>query len=280
MDTTGLRDAELTLFRLDDLLVHLIDAPTHRVLRGARHPQDALDETYKLILQRRGTTRIELGGRCVTMRPGDWSLYDPRAPYVVHNDTPTSLMAIQIPRERLRGVRVPELHTSDAPVCGGSGLSAVMGSFLSSLAEQLSIVPDEAAPSMGGSLVDLLISTLGTCSGRVVQPLPEVLKQRVQHYVRQNYSDPDLNLEGIAKAMRCSKRYLHRVFEQDDVTLDKFIWRVRLGQARALLQTDAAYRRTISEIASTCGFRSNAHFCRLFKSEFGQAPSAWRRPEA
>lgn len=278
---TGLLEAELSCFEMGDLRLFVIDAPAHHVRRNPRHVPDALDDSYKLVLQLQGRGRIEQAHRAFDLQAGDWSLYDPRVPYTIGNFERTRLLAIQIPRERLRGFKVPELHTCEARNSSQLGLSAVLGAFLRSLAEQLVSLPDEAAPALCDTVLSLLGSTLSSAQAaqREHAALPEVMRLRVQQYVQAHLGDDELSIDGIAEALRCSKRYLHRVFESEQMTLERYIWRARLARCKALLTAPQQPERQIAEIAFACGFRSNAHFCRLFKAEYGIAPSAWRRTQ-
>jgi len=280
---TGLLEAELSRFDMGDMRIFLIDAPAHHVRRNVRRAPDALDDSYKLVLQLQGRGRIVQSEREFELRPGDWSLYDPRVPYSITNTERTRLLAIQIARERLRSFKVPELHTCQARNSSQLGLSAVLGSFLRSLSEQLISLPDDAAPALCDTVLSLLGSTLSSeqQAQREHAPLPEVMRLRVQQYVHAHLGDETLSIDAIAEAMRCSKRYLHRVFESgaEQLTLERYIWRARLERCKALLAAGQAPERQIADIAFACGFRSNAHFCRLFKAEYGMAPSAWRRAQ-
>lgn len=272
-------EAQLRLFNLDDLKLYLIDAPAHRVSRDARHNHDALDDCYKLMLQLRGLATLDIASRSFELRPGDWSLYDPRVPYSILNSERASLLVMQIPRDKLRGLKVPELHTCEAPRDDGAGLSAVLGSVLNSLSQQLPGLPDDSGSALSETVLGLLTYTLARhqSSAHSQNALPTVLKARVRQYVQQHLGDADLTLDRIAEAMRCSKRYLHRVFEDDDCTLDRYIWQARLEQARTKLSAMQCSEKTIAEIGYSCGFRSNSHFCRLFKAEYQISPSGHRK---
>ncbi len=274
----GLDEAELRLFRLDDLRVFQIEVPAHSVRRSAHHRDDRLDDCFKLLLQVRGHGCIRQRARRFELRPGDWSLYDPRVPYAIDNRQSASLLAIQIPRERLRGFAGLELHTCESPTSGGVGLAAVLGSFLRSMSEQLPTLPDDAAAAVSETVIGLLSSTLARSQAEAHEhaTLPDVLRARVRQYVRTHWADPSLDIDQIAAAMRCSKRHLHRAFDDGSQTLDRFIWSTRLHNARRLLQSDSAARQPIGVLAGACGFRTAAHFCRLFKAEFGVPPGALR----
>lgn len=272
----GLDEAELTLFQLDDLRVYQIHVPAHRVRRTSRHRMDGLDDCYKLLLQLRGSGRIRQRSQQFDLRPCDWSLYDPRTPYEIENFDVTSLLAIQVPRVRLRGFAGQELHTCQSPTSGGVGLAAVLGSFLISMSEQLPTLPEDSSAAITETILGLLSATLARRQAEAQEhaTLPDVLRARVRQYVQTHWADPELDIAQIAAAMRCSKRHLHRAFDDGDQTLDRYIWRTRLAHARRLLMSEDGARQPIGVLAAACGFRTSAHFCRLFKAEFGVPPGA------
>jgi AraC-like DNA-binding protein len=274
----GLHEAQLALCQLDDLRVFRIDVPAHRVSRRPRHRDDGLDDCYKLVLQLQGRGRIQQKTRQFDLRPSDWSLYDPRVPYAIENLERSSLLAIQIPRERLRGFAGLELHTCESPTSGGVGLAAVLGSFLIAMSEQLATLPEDAAPAVAETVLGLLTATLARRQAEALEhaTLPDVLRARVRQYVQTHWADPSLDIEQIASAMRCSKRHLHRAFDNGEQTLNRYIWRTRLNNAKRFLLSSDLAGQPIGLLAHACGFRTPAHFCRLFKAEFGVTPSAVR----
>jgi AraC-like DNA-binding protein len=252
---TGLLEAELSRFEMGGLHVFQISAPAHLVTRNPRHTPDALDDCYKLVLQLQGHARIEQRHRVFNLQPGDWSLYDPRVPYSISNFARTRLLVIQIPRGLLHHAKVPELHTCEARNSAELGVSAVLGSFLRSLSEQLVSLADEAAPALSDTVLSLLGHTLlnEQRQGRSHANLPETMKLRVRQYVQTHLNEETLSIDGIADAMRCSKRYLHRVFEDEPITLERYIWQARLERCRFLLSAAGQPGRDIADIAFACG---------------------------
>jgi AraC-like DNA-binding protein len=272
-------EAQLDLYKLDALQLYMIQAPSHRVRRISRSINDSLDDSYKLMLQLKGHARLEIADRGFDLNPGDWSLYDPRTQYSIHNFDPASLLVVKIPRSRLCGLKVPELHSCEAPRNGGAGLSAMLGSVLKSLAEQLPSLPDDSGGAISESILGLLTYTLARHQGSSKERmLPHaVLKSRVMQYIQQHLTDGDLNIDRIAIAMRCSKRYIHLVFADESLSVERYIWKSRLEMARNRLLSSKYALSTIAQLSDACGFNSNAHFCRQFKSEFGCSPSEFRK---
>ena len=272
-------DARVDVYALNTLQLYMIGAPAHRVRRHNRAVNDALDDSYKLMLQLKGQADLQIGERHFCLMPGDWSLYDPRSPYSIHNHIDTELMVLKIPRARLAGLRVPELHTCEAPRDDGAGLSAMLGGILKSLAQQLPSLPDDAGAAVSESILGLLAFTLARHqTGLKERALPHaILQARVRQYIHQHLTEHDLTIDRIAEALRCSKRYVHRAFEEDQLSADRYIWRSRLELARQRLASAQFAHNTLSQISEACGFSSTAHFSKLVKTEFGLSPSALRK---
>ena len=273
-------DAEFSVFTVGSLRMFLINGPAHRIQRGARcNEPAAADDMYKLVLQLQGHADILQRDSSAHLRRGDWSLYDPHVPYSITNHERTSLLVVQIPRPLLKGFKVPGLHNCQAHASSVIGLHAVLGSFLQSLSEQLVTLSDGVGQPLSETVVGLLASTLAAYheDGAGHATLPGVLKARVKQYVQAHLGEPDLTIERIAQDMRCSKRYLHRVFEDEACSLDRYSWKARLDRCQAALQSPGALGKSVSEVAYTWGFNSSAHFCRLFKNQYGLSPTEFRR---
>jgi len=125
----------------------------------------------------------------------------------------------------------------------------------------------------------LLASTLAESFRRIGEPvpLPSVLKLRARQYIQTHLCDPDLSIQGIADALRCSKRYLHKVFEDDSIGLERQIWNARLERCHAALMQETLGGRSAAQIAYAWGFNSSAHFCRLFRQQYGMTPGECQR---
>jgi len=275
-------DAELSAYDVGPLRMFRIDAPAHRVWRDSAVRDLPTDGYYKLVLQLAGRAQIRHRDCVFDLYPGDWSLYDPRAPYSITNFERAELLVAQVPRQQLKGFKVPNLHTCAAQSSGLLGLSAVFGSFLRSLSEQLPMLPNAVGPAVSETALGLLASTLAACQDASADTatLPAVLKLRVKQHVQTHLGESDLTIERIALDLRCSKRYLHRVFEDEPVSRERYSWLARLERCRAALELPRAAHRSVSEIAFAWGFNSSAHFCRLFKSHYGVSPSEFRRRAA
>lgn len=271
-------EARMLVYHAGPLRLYTIEASAHRIVRDHSNMGDAAD-SYKLLLQLRGESEIEQSDALVTLKAGDWSLYDPRVPYSITSRESLQHMVVQIPRERLRSLSLPSLHTCEPAEPEMRGLYSVLSSFLSSLSAQLESLPDGCGATVSEAALALLALTLQARRDAVsgAPPLPEVLRVRVRQYIESHLADSDLTVERIARDLRCSKRYLHRVFEGEDTTVARYIWRSRLLRCRQMLEREGAAAGSISATAFHWGFNSAAHFSRLFKEQFGVTPTEFVR---
>lgn len=271
-------DAQLLAYDAGPLRLVTIHAPAHRVQRD-HAPRQLAHDAFKLVLQVQGSSEIRQRDASFTLQPGDWSLYDPRVPYAISSHQATRLLAVMIPRDKLGHLPLGALHTCEAHIPELAALHRVLGSFLASLSMQLQTLPDAVGTPLSETTLGLLTQAIQAQRGDAAErsPLPEVLRARVRQYIQNHLADAELTVERIAQDMRCSKRYLHRLFEQEAHTLERHIWLARLERCKQALASADAASVSISAVAYRWGFSSNAHFCRLFKREFGQTPSEFIR---
>lgn len=83
-----------------------------------------------------------------------------------------------------------------------------------------------------------------------------------------------------AKGCGISPRYLTTLLKQNGTSFSDLIWQRRLEQARAWMARSDAASISISEIAYAVGFKSPAHFSRMFKRVYARNPSDYRAEAA
>lgn len=92
-------------------------------------------------------------------------------------------------------------------------------------------------------------------------------------FMKQNYMLP-LTVEKLADYCCLSTSYFHKIFwETAHITPNNYLLNIRLSHARSML---ASSKLPISEIASKCGFNSQAYFSDCFKRKFHISPRAFR----
>ena len=73
-----------------------------------------------------------------------------------------------------------------------------------------------------------------------------------------------------------SKRYLHRLFEEDGSTVSGWIRQLRLERCRRDLADPSRRDETVTSIGARWGLTNPAHLSRLFRDVFGVSPTEYR----
>ena len=103
---------------------------------------------------------------------------------------------------------------------------------------------------------------------------PARLAQRAANFLQENISLPELEVEGLAHHVGCSRRSLELAFKQQFKTSPyRMLSQLRLKLAQQLLQTT---RHPIMEVGRRCGYPEPHHFSAWFKKQSGIAPREFR----
>lgn len=269
-------DGRLALAEHRRLMVFGIDVSRHRVVRTPKAMRADDRGMVKIVAQLKGVGCFEQAGRKATLLPGEWIFYDATQTYTLANFHAVSQAAIFLPREDLERQGI-DLDRSVARRFTRTGMASarvyktVVGAQ-SALTD--AIAPDDDLDERLAALIkQAVLEEDGIASGA---SLRHVHKRKIADIIASNLRDPALSLDGIAEASGCSKRYLHKLFESEDQTLNCLIWNRRLEQARNEIGDPAQALRTITDIAFSWGFSSSSHFSRLFRDRFGLSPRDFR----
>jgi AraC-like DNA-binding protein len=151
------------------------------------------------------------------------------------------------------------------------GLAGVVAPFLRSVGDGLlagTVREDDG--DLGESVVDLVRGLLARDA-----PRPDLLAE-VKATIELRLHEPDLRPAAIAAAHFISTRYLHRLFEAEDVSVSEWIRLRRLERCRRDLEDPALAGETVTTIAARWGLPNPGHFSRLFHAAYGCSPSAVR----
>ena len=98
-------------------------------------------------------------------------------------------------------------------------------------------------------------------------------EDKIKQWVRDHYSDPELNVNTLSESLSLNASYVSRVFtEKTGETLSSYIQGIRIEQSLPLL----AGGDTITEISQKVGFLSSNTFIRAFKKHRGITPGKYR----
>ena len=97
----------------------------------------------------------------------------------------------------------------------------------------------------------------------------------IKTYIDAHYKDPALSVEQLSELAGMSEVYLRKLFRTEyDISPSRYISSVRLKKAKELMCSPFL---TLDAIAKESGFSSSQYFCRVFKTETGLTPYAFRK---
>ena len=216
----------------------------------------------ELIFYLEGKAGVEVGGYYI-----DASIYDT----IVH---PANCMHLDdLSGERKReiiclGVDIPEL------VIERSLLLHERSSELRDLFQM--IFYEEKRKEQDPYIMEYLLKALLTIVMRQAQLSEDSNRflREVIPYIHEHFSEK-ITLDELAELEHISKSYLLRRFKQyTGMTIISYINHVRVETAKQLLIDSDC---NVSEIAYQVGFESPKYFHRVFKSETGEPPAAFRK---
>ncbi|WP_217570845.1 helix-turn-helix domain-containing protein [Streptomyces sp. GbtcB7] len=261
----------------------MIDSVTSRdtapVRRLFRLPDTADDAFLHLGLHVQGSVSVTRGGTQVFLAPGDLVFHDPAQRDHLRFSGPCRLTVFRVPRGHL-GVSPSDLHrVMGRRVRGDEGVGALVSNFLSALAAETDFRGSRTGHRLARSAVDLVAVLVMQLLGEETPDASDVGTEtvsRIQAFIEEHLTDPDLSPESIALAHHISVRYLHKLFQQEGATVGQWIRRRRLDACRRELGRSANRRPSVAAVAQRWGFSSPSHFSRTFRDAYGMSPSEWQ----
>ena len=233
-------------------------------------------ERLQVHVLRRGRCQVTQEERSSETAAGDITLMMSSRPFTVRSAGPHDLLIFSVPL-RLLGPHADRLGRWTAVrIPGDRGLAARVGPFLGGIADGLkdgSVAQDDVALADGVvALTRALCGPSGPGPDGLGEAMSDSLLARVKCYIDTHLHEADLNPESIAKAHFISTRYLHKLFESEEMTVFRWIQHRRLERCCADLRDEALAGLSIASIAARWGFRNRDVFTRLLRTSYGVTP--------
>ncbi|MFJ5221126.1 helix-turn-helix domain-containing protein [Streptomyces sp. NPDC088354] len=262
--------------------INHVEASPQQVLRTAGIIANDSSDTLIVSLLEAGRSLVSQDGRETQLSPGELILVDSRRPFI--GDFSGSF------RQSIAAVPLEMLDVPDAYLSRVTGqayspenyLGGILASYvgrLASAAEANACLAD-ANRYLERGMVDLLIALVaheGRLNADVSPTAEETLRLLIREYIRHHLNRPELSPAVIAAAHHISVRYLHKLFEGEDMSVSRWIHHQRLEACREDLSRPDLAGLAVATIAQRWGFASPAHFSRAFRAAYGISPVEWRR---
>ncbi|MFF9045741.1 helix-turn-helix domain-containing protein [Streptomyces parvulus] len=268
--------------RLGHIDVSRVESDAQRVTRTTNALDQDETPSVLLVLLRRGTATLLQNNGHVVAGEDDLLVWDETDDYAFHSDGPFTALVLRLSRSRL-GLPDESSRAATLPAFTATAETAGTAGLLATVMSTLATSPASYAPSVAGrladSVVDLLSILLLERSRHAEDSGGEraSLVRRVREHVDRNLQDSELSPRTVARDHHISVRYLHRVFESEDVTVQRLIQQRRIEQSARDLVRHELRTLTVAAIALRWGFTNPAHFSRAFRQRYGRTPTEWRR---
>jgi AraC-like DNA-binding protein len=261
----------------DFVLTHVIADPVAG-FRTAEDVRRSPGDYFCLLYFERGRCLLQQGRNETVVSGGRVAIWDSTRPAMFQNDETLHQFSILIPR-RLGKIIVPGIEDMcGLSIDGTKGLGVLLLSHLRQLHNVIDTIDPEDRPAVLRATIELISAAFRPETADVGSTaFRRALLSRVQDYILANLSNPQLSPATIAAAFRFSTRYLHRLFEEFDITVGNWIRKRRLEASRQMLASRHGAQLTITEVAMRHGFCDASHFSHAFKTEYGMSPRDYRR---
>ncbi|BEL04512.1 helix-turn-helix domain-containing protein [Actinoplanes sichuanensis] len=253
----------ITTRDLGPLRLVCLDTPESACVGRERDASDG--ENLAIKVMARGRTRIEQGRGHAELGPADLVLLDPTRPLRFESTAATHVTML-VPRRELR-IRPAQIdRLIGERIDGNHGPGALVSVLARQSARSATGFREAEALRSAAAVIELITVALEARLGDR-QPSPdERLRNRIAGYIEARLADPDLSPPSIAAAHHISVRRLHKLFEDQPLTVAALIRRRRLERCRAELTGNG---RTVTAVAARWGFSDPAHFSKIFKATYG-----------
>lgn len=236
------------------------------------------EEYFCLLFFEEGHCKLQQGRNESVVSRDHIAIWDSTRPATFQNDTRLHQVSILIPHNVAKTV-VPGIEDMcGLTVDGANGLGTILLSHLRQVHRTIDSVDVRDRPAVLRATVEMVAAAF--------RPNPELMQgstfrrallNRVQDYILAHLGEPSLSATEVAAAFHFSPRYLHRLFEEFDVTVGAWIRKRRLMNSHTDLASRAMAGHSVTQLAMRHGFADASHFSRAFKEEYGMSPRDYRR---
>ncbi len=127
---------------------------------------------------------------------------------------------------------------------------------------------------LAGYLYRILFTLFRAKNDYVGEAYADARIVQIVRFINEYYSSIK-DIDEIAERFFISKFHLCRLFNKSlGLSLVTYLNTIKIRAACELMRSE---RLTLTEIATRCGFNSSSYFCKVFKTEKGLSPTAYRK---
>jgi AraC family transcriptional regulator, positive regulator of tynA and feaB len=228
-----------------------------------------------------GELRVVNSGGSYTAGPGQCAIINADEPFLTRTligDRGSFECALAVVPEHLVLSHLAWARDFNASFELDAGQRPVVHNLLDLLCFEGARISRKAAQPLAEAFLHAISDSVGdgiAVAGRA----DSVLDRRfadIQACIQKYLTAPDLTCDRVAAHCGVSPRYVCYVLRSRNTSFSELLWSQRLLKARDWLVAPAFQRYPIHKVACMAGFKSAAHFSRMFKSTYGASPNEFR----
>lgn len=244
---------------------------------------------HELVIVREGTGRHLYAGGSYPLRKGNFFVVRPGTPHGYAECRnfelvnvlffPELLLFSWEKTEAVPGIRRLFDSAPELPACLNPGTFDAILPLLQAMKRERQEKKADYELAMNANFLQLLLNLSRAALGtKPMQTAGEPRLNRLIGFLKTNYSDPRLQITGIAAENNMTLKTLERLFRKHTgVSPAAYLAGLRLAHAAELLKKPEC---SVTETALRCGFSNLAYFSRVFRQKYGLSPREYRREYA
>ena len=266
---------EMRLNNLGGMLTaDITSSPVNVEFRPAH--RNSADARIKVVFQIEGVGEFAQNGKKASTSPGEFFLLDDAHPFELSFGQDFRQQSIELPKSLLpESIRMlSELTAMNLDARSGPG--RFLKSFVNSMISEASPNDQAYAARLRNHAIDLLVTA-------VIDHAPADARgkgaklARAKLYILDHLTDPELDVQSVARALHMSERTLYNLFEHEGLAVGRWIREQRLASCKRVLEDPAHSSTPIGTIALVQGFNDPGYFSTAFNAAFGMSPNQYRR---
>jgi AraC-like DNA-binding protein len=247
--------------------------------RSWSHIQHDKTDVSVLWFVRRGRIAVcDHGGRNI-VESGECTITRSLQPFhmeiLVDDDAGHEVLHVVAPTHILRSY-IPDTVSSGTPFSFHDGGCRVAEQTLTMLYEEGQRLDRHVAEEFVRAAFGAVGQSMSTARFNMPKTLGERRLSDILDYVARQLSNPDLSATAVADGCGISTRYLYSILRSHDTSFSDVLWQSRLERTKTWLTATAMQHVPIAKIAYMAGFKSAAHFSRMFKRATRTTPRDFR----
>ena len=271
----GTHRGRIRHFALGPLQLNFLSATSQHVSHSAAMVNRSSND-YLLLFFEKEAAQLRHYGVNTSVPEGCFVLLDNQQPYELLRENGGASLAMRLEDSWLRHW-VPHPKAAVAkPIVAEEGWGSSLAAMLRTIARHGladAILPRSVIADQLGAFLALTIGRQGQGISRYQS---EVLV-RLKRCMQERLDDSNLDPTTIANAIGISKRHLHGLFAQADLTFGALLIDMRLERAAEMLRDRRFNGYRAGDVAWACGFANASHFARRFRAKYGVSPVNYRK---